>query len=69
MEESGWSSKCRTFEDRGKSREDDQGKTYNEVIRDDLNERKASKDIAKDRNTWKCFMRNRPSHASMENIC
>ena len=42
-------------------------KTWNDVIRSDLKEWKDNKDIAKDRNTWKFFARNRPTHASMEN--
>ena len=42
-------------------------KTSNKVIRSDLKERKVSKDLAKDRNAWKSFIRNCPTHASMEN--
>ena len=33
---------------------------WNEVIRNDLKEIKVSKDIAKDRNVWKSFIRNCP---------
>ena len=32
-------------------------------------ERKVSKDIAKDRNAWKSFIRNSPINANMENRC
>ena len=42
-------------------------KTYNGVIRSDLEERKDSKDIAKDRNAWKSFIRNYATHTSMGN--
>ena len=42
-------------------------KTWNEAVRSDLKEWKVIKDIATDRNTWKSFIRNRTTHASMEN--
>ena len=59
MEESALSSKWRTFKvgdslSRGRIR-----KTWNEVIRSDLKERKVNKDIIKDKNAWKSFIRNR----------
>ena len=44
-------------------------KTWNEVIRRDLKERKVIKDMAKDRNAWKFYIRNCPTHASIENRC
>ena len=47
--------------------EDDPEKTSNDVTRSDMKERKVSKDLANDRNTWKSFLRNYPTHASMEN--
>ena len=52
MEESASSSRCRTLKvsssfPRGRLRE-----KWNELIRSDLNERKVSKDIAKDGNAW-----------------
>ena len=37
------------------------------VIRSDLKERKVSKDIAKDRNAGKSFIRNYPSPTSIKN--
>ena len=57
MEESVWSSKYRTFKmngtlPRGRTRE-----TCNEVITSDLKERKISKDLAKDRQVWKFFIK------------
>ena len=39
------------------SLEDDPEKTSNGVTRSDMKERKASKDLANDRNTWKSFLR------------
>ena len=42
-------------------------KTWNEIIRSDLKEKKMSKDVAKDRNGWKSYKRNRVTHASIEN--
>ena len=47
------------------SPKDDQ--TWNEVIRSDLKERKIIKDITKENNAWKSFMRNPSIHASMKN--
>ena len=37
-----------------------------EAMRNDLQEEKVSKDLAKDRNAWKSFIRNCSIHASME---
>ena len=37
-------------------------KTWNEVVRSDLKERKVSRDLAKDRDVWKSFIRNQPTH-------
>ena len=68
MEENAWSIKCRNVRvsesfPRGRSR-----KTWNEVIRSDLKEMKVNdKELAKDRNSRKSFIRNHPTHASMEN--
>ena len=44
-------------------------KTQNEVIRSSLKEKKVSKDQSKDRNAWKSFKGNSPTHVSMENQC
>ena len=43
------------------------GKTWNEVISNDLQQKKVSKDLNKDRNALKSFIRNGPTHKSMEN--
>ena len=66
MEESAWSSVCRTFKVSGSFPEGRPTKTWNEVIRSDLKERKVSKDKVNERNAWKCFIRNRPTHTSMK---
>ena len=65
MEESAWSSKCITFKwyfPHGTFK-----KTWNEEIRNDLKERKASKDIPKDTNACRSFIRNHPTCESMRN--
>ena len=49
-EQNAWSSKCRTFKARGSFPRGRARKTWNEIIRSDLKERKVRKDIAKDRN-------------------
>ena len=67
MEESVWSGKCRTFKVSSSFPGGQPRKTWNEVIRSDMKERKINKEIAKDRNAWKTFIRNRPTHAGMEN--
>ena len=69
MEENAWSSKCRTFKVSGSFPRGRPRKTWNELIRIDLKERKVGKDIAKDTNTWKSFIRNCRTYASMENRC
>ena len=38
----------------------------NEVVRNVLKEKRVSKDLAKDRNTWLPSKRNRTTHANME---
>ena len=67
MEESGWSSNCRTFEVTSSSPRGRPKKTWNKVIRSYLKETKVSKDIAKNRNAWTFFIGNHPTHANMEN--
>lgn len=67
MEESGWSSNCRTFEVTSSSPRGRPKKTWNKVIRSYLKETKVSKDIAKNRNAWMLFIGNHPTHANMEN--
>ena len=57
MEEGAWSTYVEPSRLPVVSPKDDQ--EQHEVIRSDLKERKASKDIAKDRNTSKSFIRNR----------
>ena len=69
MEESAWSIKCRTFKVSGNFPKGRPMKTWNEVIRSDMNERKVRNDLAKDRNTCKSFIRNHPTHVNMENRC
>ena len=59
MEESAWSSTCRTFEvsggfPRGRPGNDME---WNAVIRGDLKERKVRKDLAKVKNRWKSFVK------------
>ena len=44
------------------------GKTWDEVIRNDLKGRKVSKDIAKGRNARKSFIRYHPTNATIEKI-
>ena len=60
MEENAWS---------GKSITKVSGSCPRRQPGSDLKERKASKDLDKDRNAWKAFIRNRPTHASIENRC
>ena len=67
LEKSAWSSKCRTFYvscsfPRGRPRE-----MWNQVIRYNLKEMKVSKNLAKDRNSWRSFIRNHPTHANIQN--
>ena len=69
MEESAWSSTCKTCTVSGSFPRERSRKTWSEVIRSDLKERRVTKGIAKDRNAWKSFVRNRPTHASTENRC
>ena len=56
MEESGWSSKSRTCRVSHSLHRGRPKKTWYEVIRKDLKERKIRKNIAKDRNAWKSFI-------------
>ena len=66
IEENTWSRKCRTFKVSGNFPRGQPRKTWNGVIRSDLKERKVRKNLAKDRNTCKSFIRNHPTHASMQ---
>ena len=66
MEESIWSSKCRTFKVGGSFPTGRPRKAWNEVIRSDLKERKVSKDIHKDINVWKSFIRNLLTYVNMK---
>ena len=50
MEESTWSSKCRTFNVSGSFSRGRPRKTWNEVIRSDLKENKVSSDLSNNRN-------------------
>ena len=63
MKQSAWSSKCRAFIVNGSLPRGRPRKIWNEVIRNDLKERKVSKGT----DAWKSCMRIRPTHASMEN--
>ena len=65
MKESVWSSKCKTFNVSGSYPRERPRRTWNEVIRNDLKKEKPSKE----RNAWKSFIRNSPTHVSMENRC
>ena len=76
IKKNAWLGKCRSFKISGNWPEigvvigfkfggNWPGKTWNELIRSDLKEKKANRDIAKEKNTWKFFIRNRPTHASM----
>ena len=55
MGDNAWPSKCKTFKVSGSFIRGRPRKTWNEVNRKDLKERKVSKDLAKDRNAWKIF--------------
>ena len=68
MEEGARSSKCRAFKVSNSFPQGQQRKTWNVVTRKDLKERNVIKDIAKDRNVCKSFIRNSPTHTSMENM-
>ena len=66
MEESAWSSECKTLKvsysfPRGRPR-----KTGVEIFTRDLKERKVSWELPKDGNVWKSFILNCPTHASLE---
>ena len=50
MEESAWSSKCKTFEVSGIFPRGRPRKTWHEIVKKDPKERKVSEDIARDRN-------------------
>ena len=39
----------------------------NEVIRSNLKEMEANKDIARDINAWESFIKNCPTHVSLDN--
>ena len=57
MDKNAWASRCRTIKVTGT--------TWEEVIRIDLKQKGVSRDLVKDRITWKSISRNRPKHASM----
>ena len=65
MEENALSIKCETLRDSGSIPRQNPGKIWNEVIRNDLKERKASKNLPKDSNASKSI-RNRLTHANIE---
>ena len=65
MDESAWVSRCRAVEVAGSVGRGRPKKTWEEVIRMDLRERRVSKDLARDRLAWKSISKNRPTHASM----
>ena len=71
MEENAWFSKYRTFMVRCSFPRIWLSKTLKKLIRSGLKERKVRKNLAKDRNAWNCksFIKNCPTHASMQNIC
>ena len=64
MENSAWSSNCGILKVSGSFPRERPRKTWNEVIICDLKERKVRKDKSKDRNAWRSFTRNRPTHAN-----
>ena len=55
MEESAWSSKYKSSKVCGSFPNKWTGRIWYEVIWSDLKERKVSKDLAKDKSTWKSF--------------
>ena len=67
MEKSAWSHKCRTFKVSGSFSRGRLRKTWNEVIRSDLTERKVNRDIIKGSNAWKSFIRNYQTHSGINN--
>ena len=67
IEVDAWISKCRDIMVDGSLARGRPQKSWSEVVRKDLREKKVSKDIAKDGIAWKPVIRIRPTHASMEN--
>ena len=53
MDKSFWVSRCRAVEVSGSASRGRQNKTWEEVIKMDLRERRVSKDLARDRLAWK----------------
>ena len=66
MEEIVWYSKYHNLEIDSSLSNGQSRKSRSEAIRSYLQEKKVSKDLAKDRNTWKSFIRNCPIHANMK---
>ena len=62
-----WSSKFRTLNVGSCFSFGQPKETWNEVIKGDLKEWKISKDLTKDKNTLKSFLRNHLVHAGIEN--
>ena len=67
MEVDAYPSKCRDIIVDGSLARGRPQKSWSEVVRKDLREKKVSKEIAKDRIALKAVIRIRPTHASMEN--
>ena len=65
MDKNAWASRCRTIKVTGTTGRGRPKKTWEEVIRIDLKQKGVSRDLVKDRITWKSISRNRPTHASM----
>lgn len=65
MQESVLSSKYKTFKDSGTLPRRRPQKTWNGVIRNDLKQKKVSKDLVKDSNVSKSI-KNHPTHANRE---
>ena len=65
MDKNAWASRCRTIKVAGTTGRGRLKKTWEEVIRIDLKQKGVSRDLVKDRITWKSISRNRPTHATM----
>ena len=69
FDESAWSSKWRTFKVSDSLPREKPRKTWKEVTRRDLKEKKFSKVLTKNKIAWKCFISNFPTRANIEKRC
>ena len=67
MDENDWPSKCRRITLDGVLPKGRPKKTWNELVRKDLQEKNITKEVAQDRLAWKSVIRKCPTHACMEN--